>query len=176
MRTKIAVVCVNCGQPQWYQQHSPEIELVQAVLRSPQAPGSLCMLLWGNRKHLFLHPLVLLICSGSFLVLFFNRLHVWEKRTQVSWHNSHNFTQVAARKNVCSQINALFQVNIVRRRIYMWPLHFISVFICSLVRCTKHLGLSRTGMRRNVTSLGLFTHSRSRKISIMLHLHGTQEP
>lgn len=44
MRTKIAVVCVNCGQPQWYQQHSPEIELVQAVLRSLQAAGSLCML------------------------------------------------------------------------------------------------------------------------------------
>lgn len=43
MGTEIAMICGNSGQSQQCQQHWPETDLVQIVLRSSQLVGSLCI-------------------------------------------------------------------------------------------------------------------------------------
>lgn len=74
MGIKIAMICGNCGQSWQYEQHSPESELVQVVLRSSQLMGSLCIpcISAVGEQKTPVHQLVLLICSGSFLVPLFD--------------------------------------------------------------------------------------------------------
>lgn len=74
------------------------------------------------------------------------------------------------------QNNVLFQVIMVRKRILIYvafAFDFSAHFFPA--KCTQHLELSRTGIRRSPTDLCSLTQRKLRKRSVKLHLHETEE-